>query len=254
MNFINKYVFYKSLVGDSADNIKGVTGIGKKRATNIVNNCACFDDLICKRNELLPKKLSLSIIDEKENGAGPLFDVATHALDTLLYMMDNYEPRMVVGVTYDKLKNKLNNANPYGNWDPEKYTVEDSAFGFVTMKNGASILVECSWLLNTLEATGVKYLMCGTEAGADNFTGALRINTCKNNRLTIETPDLGSSTGISFFEGKSTKNTDLEMRNFIDALEGKAELVNTPERAKVVTDILDAIKISSKTGVPVYFD
>ena len=33
----NKYSFYKALVGDTADNIKGVQGIGKVRATNIVN-------------------------------------------------------------------------------------------------------------------------------------------------------------------------------------------------------------------------
>lgn len=188
----------------------------------------------------------------EESGAGPLFDIATHSLDALLYMMDNYKPRMVVGATYDKLKNKLDNANPFGNWKPEEFTVEDSAFGFITMENGASIILECSWLLNTLEATGVKYLMCGTEAGADNFTGELKINTVKNNRMTVETPDL-SSGGVSFFEGAAQSNVELEQRNFINAILGKAELVNTPERGKVVTDILEAIKKSAESGSPVYF-
>ena len=188
----------------------------------------------------------------EESGAGPLFDIATHSLDALLYMMDNYKPRMVVGATYDKLKNKLNNANPFGNWKPEEFTVEDSAFGFIMMENGASIILECSWLLNTLEDTGVKYLMCGTEAGVDNFSGTLRVNTVKNNRMTVETPDL-STGGVAFFEGESQINTDLEQRNFIDAILGKAELVNTPERGKTVTDILDAIKKSAKSGAPVYF-
>ena len=64
-NFIpNKYVFYKSLVGDSADNIKGIPGIGKKRATTIVNNCDSFEELIMKANELLPKKIASSICEE----------------------------------------------------------------------------------------------------------------------------------------------------------------------------------------------
>ena len=36
--------------------------------------------------------------------------------------------------------------------------------------------------------------------------------------------------------------------------EGKAELVNTPERASVVTEILEAILISAETGKAVYFD
>ena len=193
-------------------------------------------------------------LDIKESGAGPLFDLGTHALDTLLYMMENYEPHMAVGVTYDKLKNKLNNANPFGNWDPETFTVEDSAFGLITMKNGASIILECSMLLNTLEATGVKYVMCGTEAGCDNLAGGLRINTVKNNRLTVETPDLSANTGVSFYEGSPTKNIDIEMRNFVDAINGKADLVNTPERAKIVTDILVAVQKSANTGAPVYFD
>lgn len=62
----NKYVFYKSLVGDSADNIKGITGIGKKRASNIVNNCIDFDDLIIKANCLLPKKIAETINEQKD--------------------------------------------------------------------------------------------------------------------------------------------------------------------------------------------
>lgn len=188
-----------------------------------------------------------------ENGAGPLFDIATHALDVLLYLMSNYEPHMVVGVTYDKLKDRMDNANPFGNWDPKTFTVEDSAFGLITMKNGASIILECSWLLNTLEETGVKYLLCGTEAGADNFTGKVRVNTVKNNRMTVEVPDL-SAGGVAFFDGVQQSNNDLEARNFIDAIEGKAQLVNTPERGKVVTDILAAIKLSSEKGAPIYFN
>ena len=132
-----------------------------------------------------------------ENGAGPLFDIATHSLDALLYMMDNYRPRMVVGVTYDKLKDHPDGTNPFGNWDPKTFTVEDSAFGFIVMENGASIILECSWLLNTMEKTGVKYLLCGTKAGADNFSGKLRINTTNNGRLVETYPDL-SAGGVAF--------------------------------------------------------
>lgn len=187
----------------------------------------------------------------EESGAGPLFDIATHSLDALLYMMGNYKPKMVVGSTYAKLKDKMDNANPFGNWDPKDFTVEDSAFGYIIMENGASIILECSWLLNTMEDTGVKYLICGTEAGADNFTGKLRINSSKHNRLTLEMPDL-STGGVAFYNGKAPSNVELEQRNFFDAIEKKADLVNTPERAKVVTDILAAIKQSSETGAPVY--
>lgn len=62
----NKYVFYKSLVGDNADNIKGITGIGKVRATKIVNDCECFEELLEKSQSLLPIKICERLHLEKE--------------------------------------------------------------------------------------------------------------------------------------------------------------------------------------------
>ena len=62
----NKYVFYKCLVGDNADNIKGISGIGKKRATEIVKNCFDFEELLIKATNLLPKKIVLSLCEEKD--------------------------------------------------------------------------------------------------------------------------------------------------------------------------------------------
>lgn len=60
----SKYVFYKSLVGDSADNIMGISGIGKVRATKIVSCCDSFKKLLEKKNELLPRKIASSLEDE----------------------------------------------------------------------------------------------------------------------------------------------------------------------------------------------
>ena len=61
-----KYVFYKSLVGDNADNIKGISGIGKKRATSIVNCCEDFNQLLNIANDLLPKKVVDNLCEEKD--------------------------------------------------------------------------------------------------------------------------------------------------------------------------------------------
>ena len=45
-------------------------------------------------------------INEYEQGGGPLIDIGTHALDMTLWIMDNYEPEMVVGQTFRKLADK----------------------------------------------------------------------------------------------------------------------------------------------------
>lgn len=42
----SKYVLYKALVGDTSDNIKGITGIGSKKATHLLQTCTSIDDLL----------------------------------------------------------------------------------------------------------------------------------------------------------------------------------------------------------------
>ena len=80
-------------------------------------------------------------LNEYEQGGGPLIDIGTHALDLTLWLMNNYKPRMVVGTTFKKLTNP-DQANPWGPWDEKQHTVEDSAFGFIVMENGATIILE----------------------------------------------------------------------------------------------------------------
>ena len=87
-------------------------------------------------------------LNKEEQGGGPLIDIGTHALDLTLWMMNNYKPKYCVGTTYHALNNQTNQGNAWGNWDPEKFTVEDCAFGFVVMENGATIILESSWHTN----------------------------------------------------------------------------------------------------------
>ena len=120
-------------------------------------------------------------LDAEKQGGGPLIDIGTHALDLTLWMMDNYEPEMVMGSVYRKLADQKDQGNDWGDWDPAIFTVEDSAFGFVKMKNGATIVLESSWALNTLDTREAQTTLCGTKAGADMADG-LRINRIKYGR------------------------------------------------------------------------
>ena len=86
-------------------------------------------------------------LNEYEQGGGPLIDIGTHALDLTLWVMNNYKPKYCVGTAYHKLNNLApeDQGNGWGPWDPAKFTVEDSAFGFIVMENGATIILESSW-------------------------------------------------------------------------------------------------------------
>lgn len=190
-------------------------------------------------------------LDEKQQGGGPLIDIATHTLDLTLYMLNNYEPAYAVGTTYHKLNKQTDQGNAWGDWDPKKFTVEDSAFGFVVMKNGATIIVESSWALNTLSTGEACTEFSGTLAGADMKDG-LRINGIKNNARYVLKPDLKAS-GVAFYDGHSETSEDREARVFTQAVLGKGELVVKAEQAYVVTQILEGIYESAKTGKPFYF-
>lgn len=71
-----------------------------------------------------------------------------------LWMMDNYKPVSVSGSVFYKLGHleEAAESNIFGPWDPKTYEVEDSAFGFIKMENGATIYLESSWAL--------KYVRC----------------------------------------------------------------------------------------------
>ncbi|NQX59631.1 Gfo/Idh/MocA family protein [Paenibacillus qinlingensis] len=191
-------------------------------------------------------------LDEEKQGGGPLIDIGTHALDLTLWMMNNYEPAVVLGTSYHKLSQRENAANAWGPWDPAKFTVEDSAFGMITMKNGATIILESSWALNTLEVDEAKCTLSGTEGGAD-MKGGLRINGEKHSRLFTTEVELQAG-GVAFYDGKAEVASDLEMRLWIQAIENDTDPVVTPEQACVVSEILEAIYESAKTGKAVYFD
>lgn len=191
-------------------------------------------------------------LNEYEQGGGPLIDIGTHALDLTLWTMDNYKPKYAVGTTYHKLNQDTDQGNAFGAWNPEEFSVEDSAFGFVVMENGATITLEASWALNTLDVLEAKTVLCGTKAGADMQEG-LRINGVKHDKLYVSKPDLEAG-GVAFYAGKDASPQVVEQNIFANAILGKGELTVLPEQAAVVTRILDAIYESAKTGQPVYFN
>ena len=192
-------------------------------------------------------------LNEYEQGGGPLIDIGTHALDLTLWLMNNYKPKYCVGTTYHKLNRDTDQANMWGNWDPEKFTVEDSAFGFVVMENGATISLETSWALNTLDVREAVTSFCGTLAGADMMDG-VRINGVRNGRQYVLQPSFTAG-GVAFNNGsKGESMADREERLWIEAVRNDTDPVTLPEQAYCVTRILEGIYTSAKTGDIYRFD
>jgi len=193
-------------------------------------------------------------LNEEEQGGGPLIDIGTHALDMTLWFMNNYKPKSVLGSVYHKLNARGDSGNIFGPWDPEKFTVEDSAFAMITMEDGSSIHLESAWALNTVDISEATTTLHGTLAGADMKQGqnSLRINGDEFGRTYEKTADFAQG-GVAFYQGNTNSPEFIEQRVFYDAILKGTPLTILPEQAYVVTQILEAIYESSKQGKAIQF-
>ena len=105
---------------------------------------------------------------------------------------------------------------------------------------------------NSLEVDEAKTSLCGTKAGADMKDG-LRINRVHHGRQCVEKPSLGAG-GVAFYDGTEEKPADIEAEVFYNAVTKGTPLTVEPEQALVVTQLLEAIYESAKTGKTIYFD
>lgn len=192
-------------------------------------------------------------LNEEEQGGGPIIDIATHSLDLTLYLMNNYEPEMVVGKTHKKLDHP-EAGNIWGDKGVSTTPLEEAACAFIRMKNGATIMLETSWALNTAEPIEEgSCTLCGSKEGLSLKNNKLTVNKIELGRPTVTNVDT-SAGGVAFYSGSSGTPAEVEAANWIKAVVDDTEPIVKPEQAYVVSQILEAIYTSSKTGKPVYFD
>ena len=170
-----------------------------------------------------------------EQGGNPHIDIGTHALDLTLYMMDNYKPKMVMGKTFRKLADQTNQGNGWGNWDPKEYTVEDSAFGFIIMENGALIELNSSWALNWLDTSEATFVLCGDQAGIDIKGDKVRINKFNKNHQSVEEVSM-SRAGAAYFEVFHPAISIADIGQWLNAIINDTDPCVLPEQA--ITRIL----------------
>lgn len=104
-------------------------------------------------------------IQKKHSGGGPCIDIGVHMLDLALWFMGNPQPVSVSGVAVSPLAKR---EGAFSEWDrsmiPSEYDVEDFAAGFVRFVNGATLVLEMSWMLHHGDAENGVW-MYGEEGG-----------------------------------------------------------------------------------------
>ncbi len=192
-------------------------------------------------------------LDEDAQGGGPIIDIATHSLDLTLYLMNNYEPAVVLGKTHKKLEHP-EAGNIWGDNGVSTTPLEESACAMIVMKNGATILLETSWALNIADPIPEgSCVLCGSKAGLSILKDKLVINKVELGRE-VNTEVNTSAGGVNFYSGVKETPALTEARNWIQCIIDDTDPVVLPDQARVVSEILEAIYTSSKTGKPVYFE
>lgn len=118
-----------------------------------------------RRNGLIPTP---TFIQKQHSGGGPCIDIGVHILDLTLWLMGNPQPVAVSGVAKAPLAHL---PGAFATWRegpiPDTFDVEDFAAAFVRFDNGATLMLEVSWLLHhDTEGEDMQAWIYGTQGGA----------------------------------------------------------------------------------------
>ncbi len=106
-------------------------------------------------------------IMKEHSGGGPCIDIGVHILDLTLWFMGNPRPVAVTGVARAELAHQKDMFSNMGGAIPDAFDVEDFAAAFVRFENGATLIIEVSWLLHhDVRGEDMQMWLYGTQGGS----------------------------------------------------------------------------------------
>jgi predicted dehydrogenase len=103
---------------------------------------------------------------KEHSGGGATIDIGVHILDLTLWFMGNPQPATVTGVARTELA-KVDGA--FSSWGviPKEVDVEELALAYVRFENGATMVLEVSWMLHHgSKGEDMQMWLYGTKAGS----------------------------------------------------------------------------------------
>ncbi len=174
------------------------------------------------------------------SGGGVMVDLGVHYLDLALYLMGMPEPGYISGSTFTNFdKTTTRDRNGYSRNVNGVYNVEDSAVGFLHLKDGNSVNFEFSWASNIEEEKTFVELI-GTKGGASLVNGNLKIFSEVNGTCIDITPKLEQS--------KKMKN---EFEHFVNCIIFDEEPIAPPEHGVYMMEIVDHFYQSASKQQPI---
>jgi predicted dehydrogenase len=191
------------------------------------------------------------------SGGGPALDLL-HMLDLALWFMGYPEPEYLLGnVYYDFMDNQAFKG-PWGfpDIDGGINDVESSCHGIVVFKTGQSVMFRSSWAeMNERELVSVTFQ--GTRAGGkiERLFGTDGLDDTSIDQCRLFMEEHGNQVDLVVKTDKDPSMGRLGCAsNFINALRGREEPLNTPRESLILMEIVDAVYESAASGKPVCFE
>ncbi len=151
---------------------------------------------------------------------GVIYDTSVHDIDTAMWLFDD-TPEVVFAIA-----GKINHEH------------EDFATITLGFKDNKTATISSNWI-TPIRVRNFNAVCTDARIFSDFITQEVRIETHND----TETP-----------KNEKVEPLSLEIRNFLDAIDGKNDLVVKPEQAVNVTKIAEAALLSSQRGTPIYLD
>ena len=151
---------------------------------------------------------------------GIIYDTSVHDIDTAMWLFDE-TPQVVFAKS-----GQINHEH------------EDFATIMLGFKDNRIATISSNWITPT-RVRNFNAVCTDGRIFSDFITQEIRIETDKG----TDNPSTQKEEPLS-----------LEIRNFLDAIENKNELIVKPEHAVNVTRIAEAALLSSQKGIPIYLD
>ena len=151
---------------------------------------------------------------------GVIYDTSVHDIDTAMWLFDE-TPEVVFAIA-----GTINHEH------------EDFATITLGFKDNKTATISSNWI-TPIRVRNFNAVCTDARIFSDFITQEIRIETDGN----TENP-----------KNEKAEPLSLEIKNFLDSIEGKNDLLVKPEQAVNVTKIAEAALLSSQKGTPIYLD
>ncbi len=186
-----------------------------------------------------------TFIYKEQAHAGVGLDIGVHVIDLALWLMGSPRPVAVSGVARTELARQKGAFSRWGGDIPTGMDVDEFSTAFVRFENGASMVIEVSWLLHHGQEEDLQAWLYGTRAGA-HWPSSVIFEANNQRKQHYD---------------RSLKNTEdtlrphhLECVEFAEAIASGGPSPVPPEQSLQVGLILEALYRSQETGKEVRID